>query len=203
MRKSNLTAGSAVFFIVCLLLSPRPARAADVSTYSFAGCAFPDTNQSVSYTATFGEDHDYASSISTMSFTIYNPVGISSVTVDNRTGLMWVTTPLTDAGFKGTQTWVSALTSCTVTLNGMAYAGYTDWRLPNVRELMSIVDYGAASVPRINTTAFPGTVSDFYWTSTTYVPNSTIAWHVYFNAGYVGNSAKTNSLYVRCVRGGP
>jgi len=179
------------------------ARAADVSTYSFAGCAFPDTNQSVSYTATFGEDHDYASSVSTMSFTIYNPVGISSVTVDNRTGLMWVTAPGTDAGFAGAQTWESALTSCTVTLNGMAYAGYTDWRLPNVRELMSIVDYGAAAAPRINTTAFPNTVSDYYWTSTTYVVNTTLAWIGTFNLGNVGVFSKTNSRYVRCVRGGP
>ena len=179
------------------------AHAADVSTYSFAGCAFPDTNQSVSYTATSGEDHDYASSVSTMSFTVYNPVGISSVTVDNRTGLMWVTNPKTDAGFAGAQTWESALTSCTVTLNGMAYAGYTDWRLPNVRELMSIVDYGAAAAPRINTTAFPGTVSNYYWTSTTYVPNTTVAWGVYFNSGIVNGSSKTYGSYVRCVRAGP
>ena len=179
------------------------AHAADVSTYSFAGCAFPDTNQSGSYTATFGEDHDYSSSVSTMSFTIHNPVGISSVTVDNRTGLMWVTNPQTDAGFKGAQTWASALTSCTVTLNGMAYAGYMDSRLPKVRELMSIVDYGAAAAPRINTTAFPGTVSSYYWTSTTYVPSTLYAWHVYFSFGFADNNLKTTSAYVRCVRGGP
>jgi hypothetical protein len=175
----------------------------DISTYSSAGCAFPDTNQSRSYTTTFGEDHDYASSVSTMSFTVYNPVGISSVTVDNRTGLMWVTNPSTDAGFKGTQTWESALTSCTVTLNGMAYAGYTDWRLPNVRELMSIVDYGRAASPYINTTAFPGTISSYYWSSTTYIGGPGNAQGVYFDTGGVNIKTKTNNYYVRCVRGGP
>ena len=178
------------------------ACAADVSTYSFAGCAFPDTNQSVSYTATFGEDHDYASSVSAMSFTVYK-VGVSSVTVDNRTGLMWVTNPRADAGFAGAQTWESALTSCTVTLNGLAYAGYTDWRLPNVRELMSIVDYGNYS-PSINSTAFPGTYVSYYWTSTTYVPSTTTAWVVEFDVAYLGGGAvKTTNNYVRCVRGGP
>ena len=85
----------------------------------------------------------------------------------------------------------------------MAYAGYTDWRLPNVRELMSIVDYGAAAAPRINTTAFPGAVSDYYWTSTTYVPTTTNAWYVYFNSGSVYYNLKTTSSYVRCVRAGP
>lgn len=179
-----------------------PAAGADISTYSFAGCAFPGTNQSVSYTATFGEDHDYASTASTMSFTVYNPIGISSVTVDNRTGLMWLTDPRTDAGFKGPQTWESALTSCTVTLNGMAYAGYTDWRLPNVRELMSIVDY-SKSLPRINTTAFPNTVSGIYWTSTTYVPGPASAWYGGFSSGSVNITSKTGNNYVRCVRGGP
>ncbi|HCC48764.1 MAG TPA: adhesin [Elusimicrobia bacterium] len=138
-----------------------------------------------------------------MSFTVYNPVGISSVTVDNRTGLMWVTNPKTDAGFYGTQNWESALTSCTVTLNGMAYGGYTDWRLPNARELSSIVDYGAAAAPLINTTAFPGTVSNDYWASTTLVRSPISAWTVDFSEGNLTYDTKTKYYYVRCVRGGP
>lgn len=181
------------------------AGAVDISTYSSAGCAFPDTSQSVSYTATFGEDHDYASSVSTVSFTIYNPVGVSSVTVDNRTGLMWVTDPGADAGFNGAQTWLTALTSCTVTLNGMTYAGYTDWRLPNARELMSILDYGIASGPRINAAAFPNTVLGSYWTSTTQQGTSIRAWLVNFGDGSLRmwRDLKTVSYNVRCVRGGP
>ena len=185
--------------------------AADVSTYSFnsgMNCngvwRLPDTGQTNSYTTTFGEDHNYQPAAVQPSFTIYNPVGISSVTVDNRTGLMWITNPKTDAGFAGQQTWESALTSCTVTMNGgFGYANYTDWRLPNVRELMSIVDYGAADAPRINTTAFPGTLSNYYWTSTTYVPDTAGAWSVSFNTGNVVDVFKTVSAYVRCVRAGP
>lgn len=176
-----------------------PVAGADISTHSFSGCAFPDTNQSSSYSATFGEDHDYASSVSTMNFTVYNPVGSSSVTVDNRTGLMWVTNPMTDAGMSGGYTWANALSAC----EGLGYAGYADWRLPNARELMSIVDYGTALSPRIDGVAFPGTQPAGYWTSTTYVSNPGNAFAVPFNVGTVGSGSKATALSVRCVRGGP
>ena len=214
--------------IACLLAIVSPGLyAADVSTFSFnsgMNCngvwRLPDTGQTLCYdkqatpvggacpgggngTGTGGQDGVYGPAAVQPRYTVLNPVGISSVTVDNVTGLMWVTNPRTDAGFAGAQKWESALTSCTVTLNGMAYAGYTDWRLPDVRELMSIVDYGAAAAPRINTTAFPNTVSDYYWTSTTYVVNTTLAWIGNFTLGNVGVFSKTNSIYARCVRGGP
>jgi len=189
--------------LVCLALLRAPSAATDISTHSFGGCTLPDTNQSVSYTATYGEDHDYASSVSSMSFTIYNGVdwggtATSSVTVDNRTGLMWLTNP-GDAARGGTYTWLNALSAC----EGLTYSGFSDWRLPNVRELISIVDYGTTTAPSINTTAFPATASNYYWTSTTYVPSTTYAWYVAFNPNVMGNLGKTNSACIRCVRAGP
>ena len=158
----------------------------------------PDTGQTVSYTATYGEDHDYQPAAVQMSYTVYNPVGISSVTADNRTGFTWIHNPKTDAAMGGLYTWLNALSAC----EGLSYAGYTDWRLPNVRELMSIADYGAAAAPRINTTAFPGTASAACWTSTPYTPNTNGAWYVNFNLGNVLNGLKTGNRYVRCVRDG-
>ena len=44
-------------------------------------------------------------------YTVYNPVGISSVTVDNRTGLMWITNP-DDAGIGGTYDRQGAIAAC-------------------------------------------------------------------------------------------
>ncbi|MDD5519039.1 MAG: DUF1566 domain-containing protein [Candidatus Omnitrophica bacterium] len=44
--------------------------------------------------------------------------------------------------------------------------------------------------------------SSNYWSSTTYANNTTNAWHVNFNNGNVNNNNKTNSYYVRPVRGG-
>ena len=173
----------------------------------------PDTGQTLCYDgagtvitcpvhdATLAQDGTYTPAAIQPKYTVLNPIGVSSVTVDNITGLMWVTNP-NDAGFATAQTWESALTSCTVTLNGMAYGGYADWRLPNIKELQSIVDYSGQS-PSINTTYFLNTQNSYYWSSTTYVPSSSDAWLVIFTSGYMYYGDKANDFYVRCVRGGP
>ncbi len=44
--------------------------------------------------------------------------------------------------------------------------------------------------------------SNNYWSSTTNANNSDNAWIVNFNNGNSNNNNKTNSNYVRCVRGG-
>jgi len=158
------------------------------------GGELPDTGQEQSYTTTFGEDHDYQPSDSQPSYTDNGDGTIS----DNKTGLMW----LKDANnynSGGKQTWEAALSGC----ESFSYAGYSDWRLPNRRELMSIVDYGEQS-PAINTTYFLNTQSRHYWTSTTgSVFYSTYAWYVYFLDGRVDGEGKSNDNYVRPVRAGP
>ena len=186
-----------------LLILPLSAvQAADISTHTSAGCAFPDTAQSISYATAFGDDADYATTASTMSFTIHNGVdwggtATSSVTVDNRTGLMWVTDPV-DAGISNTYTWQNALAAC----ENLAYAGFSDWRLPNIRELVSIVDYNRQN-PAINTRYFPKTTTSGYWSATTCVPNPGSAWAVSFSYGKMYSTNKPYYYYVRCVRGGP
>jgi uncharacterized protein (TIGR02145 family) len=74
-----------------------------------------------------------------------------------------------------------------------------------VRELISIVDYSKGTGPTIKTTYFPDTQNAYYWTSTTYSPDITLAWVVDFNDGTVPLTAgdKATLCYVRCVRGGP
>ena len=185
-----------------LVSLPCVVMGADVSTHSFAGCNFPDTGQKGDYTGVFGEDNDYAYSGSALSFTVYNGVdwggtATSSVTVDNRTGLMWITNPV-DAGLSGTYTWLNALAAC----EGVVYAGHSDWRLPNISELMSIVDYNMSTSPQVNAAYFPNTQL-YYWTSTTYVPTTTRAWIGILNNGTNGSNLKTNRYYIRCVRAGP
>ncbi|OGS31554.1 MAG: hypothetical protein A2218_04175 [Elusimicrobia bacterium RIFOXYA2_FULL_53_38] len=213
-KDGNISVHYPLFYI--LVFFTLPAGAVNVSTHSFANCDFPDTGEAACFNNTtniacptvgqdfYGQDATYGTHSRTWpSYTIYNPTGISSVTVDNRTGLMWITNPRNDAGFVTTQNWQSALSSCAVTMNaGSGYGGYTDWRLPNVQELMSILYFGTYN-PAISSTYFPGTVSDWYWTSTTAVwsPNGAIL--LYFASGRLATGAKATSLYwVRCVRGG-
>jgi murein tripeptide amidase MpaA len=70
-----------------------------------------------------------------------------------------------------------------------------------VKELQSIVDYGRYD-PAIDTTVFPGTNPDGYWSSSTYAYGTGSAWFVEFLYGfvYVGDNGKASTYYVRCVR---
>ena len=162
-----------------------------LGTYT-SGYALPDTGQTVSYATTFDDDSYYNPAGAQPSYTIQNPVGVSSVTVDNRTGLMWLTNPV-DAGISGTYALEAAITTC----EGLSYATYSDWRVANIKEMMSIVDYSASAAYFVNT----GT--GFYWSSTTYQSNTIYAWLLNFNDGSVNYGNKTTAYYLRCVRAGP
>ena len=81
-----------------------------------------------------------------------------------------------------------------------SFAGFSDWRVPNLNELLSIVEYGAYN-PAINQTVFPNGYS-WFWSSSPYANFSSYAWVVYFYNGYDYNVFKYNDYGVRLVRGG-
>jgi Protein of unknown function (DUF1566) len=98
-------------------------------------------------------------------------------------------------------------------LNAEAFAGHTDWRVPNVKELQSIVDYGTfnpAVDAAFNTSCSSGctvltcscTQLGFYSSATTPAGFPFYAWGVYFNNGNVDVVSYTASGYVRAVRSG-
>jgi hypothetical protein len=100
-----------------------------------------------------------------------------------------------------TFTWANALAFIAALNTAPCYAGHCDWRLPNVKELQSIVDYGRNN-PTIDP-AFGPTAPAAYWSSTSYVGAPVAAWAVDFYIGDVmGNFPKNNLLFVRAVRGG-
>jgi hypothetical protein len=97
---------------------------------------------------------------------------------------------------------------------GPGFAGHNDWRIPNAKELQSIVDYDVSpSVPpAFNAACAPGcsvltcacTIPGVYWTSTSFVFSpGTGAWRVGFDAGALVVGDKATFLdFVRAVRGG-
>jgi hypothetical protein len=88
-------------------------------------------------------------------------------------------------------------------LNAAHYGGFSDWRMPTVKELQSIVDYSIASPgPAINTTCFPNTVASGYLSSTTNAYDTSGAWIVGFSYGVIPSHSKAAALYVRAVRMG-
>ncbi|MBU2646669.1 DUF1566 domain-containing protein [bacterium] len=95
------------------------------------------------------------------------------------------------------KTWESALTYC----EGLTLGGQSDWRLPNFKELQSIVDYTRHS-PAINITYFANAFSLDYWSSTSSTNTTSYAVAVNFSRGWSHGSGKGDSYYVRCVRGG-
>lgn len=76
------------------------------------------------------------------------------------------------------------------------------WRLPNVKELSSIVDKGCMD-PAIDSAAFPNTPSRAYWSSTPSAGNVFNAWYVIFLVASSGPAFRDGPFAVRLVRVGP
>lgn len=122
---------------------------------------------------------------------------------DTATGLMWAQCAegLSGAGCTdgtaATFTWVQALTQA----RDSTHAGYTDWRLPTVKELPSIVEERCFD-PAINLTVFPNAPSSYFWSASPFGVSSNRAWEVYFGNGraFYGNCYDYH--HVRLVRSG-
>lgn len=111
---------------------------------------------------------------------------------DNRTGLEWQDTANVTSD---TYHWSNAVAYC----DGLSLDGHDDWRLPSVREMTTILYYGAT--PTIHT-AFSAADNGSYWLSTTVVDISTYAYYVSLTAGNIAFSEKATATYkTRCVRG--
>lgn len=120
---------------------------------------------------------------------------------DNRTKLTWQRdVPATGgANSNGTYTWANALTYCSGNTAGLPGSG---WRLPNVRELLSLVDRKQKTAPAIDGAVFPDTPNTYFWSATPLQGGSSFAWGVGFAFGESSGIDVTNGIgvRVRCVR---
>jgi len=77
------------------------------------------------------------------------------------------------------------------------FAGHTDWCIPNVKMLQSIVDYSVLNP----STSFPGaTRTSIYWSSTTFADSPSDAWSINFITGFMVDSVKLTDFFARAVR---
>ena len=148
-----------------------------------------------------GQDGSHASGCPSAGRFVDN--GDGTVT-DSCTGLMWQKNTADVDGngtvTEGTDTtsWCNAIAYC----EDLVFAGHDDWRLPNLRELQSLVDYGRFS-PSIDPVF--GAFSSAYWSSTSDAEIPADAWFVHFSVGIVDNvfDKADGRLHVRAVRNAP
>jgi Protein of unknown function (DUF1566) len=137
---------------------------------------------------------------------IYEVDVVNGTVTDTRTALMWDRCPLGQTGAAcaggtlGAYFWQEALDSA-ATANSASYKGYTDWRLPNIKELRSLVEECRVN-PSINEWAFPATPVTDFWSSSPNAGLTTHAWYVRFDNGKASRITRSWYSGVRLVRAG-
>ncbi|MES0338361.1 MAG: DUF1566 domain-containing protein [Candidatus Magnetobacterium sp. LHC-1] len=126
---------------------------------------------------------------------------------DNMTGLIWAKdagTPTVGSCTGGGMTWQAAL-DYVACLNTATYIGHSDWRLPNKKEIISLIDRKmySPSLPSGHQFINVQSLSYWsYWSSTTTSSNLSTAWNVNISRGIVLYISKSDDSYVWPVRGG-
>ncbi len=127
--------------------------------------------------------------------------------MDNRTGLVWSRCALGKTWNMASRkcegealklNWKEALNEVKK-MNEMSYLSFNDWRLPNIKELASIVKLDCA-MPAIDKRVFPGTDQEDFWTSTVFEQYPGRAWYVNFKYGQDYAADKRYFKQVRAVR---
>ena len=122
---------------------------------------------------------------------------------DTATDLMWAQcaeglsgSACTDGG-AANFTWEEAL----IRARDSGLAGYTDWRLPNLKELFSLVEERCVN-PAINLAVFPNTPASYFWSASPSADSSHFAWIVGFMNGGADYGSRYSYSQVRLVRSG-
>lgn len=122
---------------------------------------------------------------------------------DMQHGLMWTRCALGQSGAGCAESaekhgWSQAMDAAR-SRNAANWLGHADWRVPNAKELATLVDRAHAQ-PAIDATMFPGTAPAAHWTTTSYAPDAHAAWAVFFGSGDLLAYDKRAPARVRLVR---
>lgn len=118
--------------------------------------------------------------------------------LDRLTGLTW----LRNANrFEFPMTWPEALGEAE-SMNKEQLLGFSDWRLPNRRELLSLIDYQTKRPALPEDHPFRNVVLNWYWTSTSAAIHPGYAWYVHMEGARTFYGRKDQHYLVWPVRGG-
>jgi len=121
-----------------------------------------------------------------------------AVVIDRATGLMW------GADGNAAGCWNGCKDNFAAALgyaNSLTFAGFNDWRVPNIKELLSIVDYSHYD-PAIDANFFPNTFIQSYWSSTASPEASTTKFTIDFAVGDILAISQSEEFRLRSVRKG-
>ena len=167
---------------------------AEGETKTYAG-SLPVTGQTTSYRS--GDD-GYHQKGADFNFQTVS-IGGDLVTIDHNTGLMWASDGNeAGCGFNQWGIWYDAIDYC----NNLNFAGYTDWRLPNIKELQSLVNYSHGQFGGAFDYAYFPNSNPHYWSSTTLHTVTSYAWYKYFGEVALIEKTSTALIVFRAVRGG-
>ncbi len=143
------------------------------------------------YTVCVSSDHEYDNDRRLDRWKETN-IDTDTVVKDLLTGFVWLKTPNYTSFL-----WEEALHYC----ENLVYAGFNDWRLPNVNELQSLATYGKNYEHQ---TTFPGMGTPFLWSSTTNANDIKNAWVVELKYGILkpelSKDKNQNLIYTTCIR---
>jgi len=119
--------------------------------------------------------------------------GTGNCITDNLTGFMWARHDTLSG------TWQLAFD----VVKGLDLCGFTDWRIPNRKELLSLVNYGAGNVGTwLLDSGFTFQVESILWSSSSVAGSATEAWTLLVLPGVVSQSPKSGGNYILPVRAG-
>jgi hypothetical protein len=117
---------------------------------------------------------------------------------DQLTELVWVKAPHALPGNSGAIRWTNAVDLC----NALVYAGHDDWRLPNLVEIESLRNMGAAVLSTwLNSQGFSGIQPDMYWSSSELAGSPNSWFYLHFGNSAQGGWGIATSLFAWPVRG--
>lgn len=204
--------------ILAIIMLAITAGAADIVLYSTVAptaaypAMVPQTAQQVSY---FAYDDGALMTGVVRPNPVYTIMENAACVRDNMTGLIWarnsniISNTAWDVDGK-VKSWSDGLLAVS-NLNATAYGGRTDWRMPNINEMCSLINFRFTSSPFVTDATGtnqwtvargPWTVirtdnpGGRYWTSTSYLPSSTLAWYVEITGGRSFSAKTTATLFV-------